>query len=107
MNLNDNPTIEQLQQIIALAESAAGRHCLWVDTLGVVHLDLIPTDMTPSSFEYGKPQMRIRFETFSKELNNCGSIAAKNLKYINRLLSDLTSNWDKVKHAPPGNVLYL
>jgi len=40
MNMNNNPTSEQLKELIASVDDNAGDHCLWIDNDGNVHLDL-------------------------------------------------------------------
>lgn len=38
MNMNSNPTADELHDIIAAADDNAGDHMAWVDTAGEVHL---------------------------------------------------------------------
>jgi hypothetical protein len=82
MNINNNPTLEQVRSLFASADDDAGHHCLWIDTDGEVHLDTIPEHLTPNGFEDSQPAMAVRFETFGQGNGYVGSQAAKDDRFI-------------------------
>lgn len=91
MNINTIPTLSQLKTLFASADDEAGHHVLWVGADGAVHLDALPDDVNPVSFEESKPSMRARFETFAQGSGYVGPEAAEDDAWMNRLLRKLSS----------------
>ena len=93
MNLEDQPTLEQLQAIIAAADDVAGHHVLWVDTRGSVHLSLLPEGLGPIGFEESNKSMCLRYETCDPGNGYVGIEAANDLELMERLYSSLLREW--------------
>jgi hypothetical protein len=103
MNMNNNPTVDQLRALFALADDEAGHHCLWIDIAGGVHIDVIPEHLTPNGFEDSQPLMAVRFETFGHGNGYVGPDAAGDEKFISDTLNDLARVWP---HRQAGRVIY-
>ena len=50
MNLAQNPTRDELNDLFAACDDNAAHHILWVGHNGEVHLDRLPDDLTPAGF---------------------------------------------------------
>ena len=84
MNMNNNPTSEQLKELIASVDDNAGDHCLWIDNDGNVHLDLATESW---------PNMRMKIATFEQGENYCGQEVSEFILYMKRLMTDLINKW--------------
>lgn len=51
MNLNNNPTIDQLAQLFAVRKDSLDDHLLWVSQTGEVRLDRLPPNTVEDEFE--------------------------------------------------------
>lgn len=103
MNLNSNPTINDLSALIAMFNDNNGNHMLWVDNSGDVHINLL-TGTTSIDFQNATPTMAIRYETFQQGNNYVGLSASKDRDYISRTLNDLITEW---KNYPGYGVVYI
>lgn len=94
MNMNDNPTTEELTGMVARCDDNAGRHMLWVSNDGAVHLDEVPRPLTPVGFirEAGL-DVRFRFETFAATNGYVGQTAANDQRWIAQLFGWLKTHW--------------
>ena len=97
MNLNSNPTIEQLRELIRRCDDSAGHHVLWVKKSGDLELTKIPEDQTPVGFEKAHPDMQIRFETFQAGNEYVGPEAADDDEWIAELFDSLIEKWHQAK----------
>ena len=97
MNMNSNPTIDQLQQIFTACNDKAGHHVLWIERNGEVHLDQLPEALGPVGFEESKFEMQCRFETYSQGAGYVGAEAAKDKDFIESVYDELVRVWPRVK----------
>ena len=100
MNLNNNPTIEQLRELIRQCDDSAGHHVLWVKKSGEVELSSIPQDRMPIEFQEAHPDTQIRFETFLAGNEYVGPEAAEDEEWISELFGRLVKEWSNVKGNP-------
>jgi hypothetical protein len=89
MNLNSNPTIDDLKALFAAANDMDGHHCLWVAASGDVMLDCVPQGLNPVGFEKSQPSMKVRYETFQIGNGYVGPKAAQDDAFMQRLFSSL------------------
>jgi hypothetical protein len=97
MNLDNDPTIEQLQELTAKCDDQSAHHVMWVSESGDVFIDPIPPNGTPISFDESKPELKIRYETSERGNGYVGPAAAEDLAYMQRLLSLLTEKWQRLR----------
>ena len=64
MNMDNNPTVDQLRELIRACKDTAGHHMLWVAKNGDVHVSQIPKKATPMGVQEATPEMQLRLETF-------------------------------------------
>jgi hypothetical protein len=97
MNLNGNPTKEELRRLVSQQDDRRGHHVLWVSDSGEVHLSLVPADLTPVGFQQAHPEMRLRYETFQRGNEYVGPAAAEDDEWISQLFDHLVKQWGKAK----------
>lgn len=105
MNLNNNPTLAQLQALTHQADDQAGHHILWVDQQGDVRLSLLPEELSPNGFEDSQPSMRLRYETSVQGNGYVGPEAAADIQVMTRLVKSLVKEWAGLK--PSGRSQYV
>ena len=100
MNLNTDPTPDQLREMIRQCDDSAGNHVLWVKKMGEVELSAVPVNQTPDGFERNHPEMQIRFETFLAGNEYVGPEAARDDEWIAELFARLVREWSGAKGRP-------
>ncbi len=97
MNLNNNPTVEELRDLLRRCDDQAGHHVLWVAKNGDVHVSRVPKDKKPVGFEEAEPEMQLRYETFEAGNEYVGPDAAEDAAWVEQLFDALVQEWPKVK----------
>lgn len=97
MNLNKNPTIEQLRQLIKQGDDSTGHHVLWVKQTGDVELSSIPVNRSALAFERDHPDMKLRFEPFLAGNEYVGPEAAGDADWMAELFEALVREWQKAR----------
>lgn len=95
MNLNENPTVDQLKTLFAAADDEAGHHILWANKAGDVHLTCLSRDEGPVGFEMGAPSLLLRYGTFSAGSGHVGVGAATDDNFMASLYKSLVREWAK------------
>ncbi|MBA1200219.1 hypothetical protein G7009_00160 [Pseudomonas capeferrum] len=93
MNLNDQPTIDQLAQLFATRKDSLDDHLLWVNHSGQVRLDRVPPHITEAEFEEHMPSMRARFKVYRRGQGYVGKKAAADTEFVGRVLQTLQQQW--------------
>ena len=105
MNLNTNPKIEELRELVKRCDDAAGHHLLWVSRDGDVEVSRIPKTAPPNGLINGHPNMQMCFETFQAGNEYVGPDAADDTEWIAELFDNLVNEWPKAKGKP--NVAHI
>lgn len=93
MNMNNNPTIEELEKLVQVAHDDKANHVLWVDTDGNVELTALPDDLGPVELEANTPEMKMRYETFGQSNGYVGHAAAQDQSFMDRIFKSLCKEW--------------
>ena len=94
MNLNYNPTQEQLRELLLSCDDNSGRHIIRVDRRGEVHITLLSDDETPTSWaKKMENQIQFRYKTRGMGSGYVGPEAAKDAAYVQLLFRDLLQDW--------------
>lgn len=99
MNLNDNPTKDQLASLLAACDDRAGHHALWVDDDGEVRITKLPRIWPPPEVDSDIKQARVRVETFHAGNGYVGPEAAANADWVAELFGWLTRDWAAGKNG--------
>lgn len=105
MNLNNNPTIEQLRDLLKRCDDSAGSHILWVKKTGDVHLSLLSPNQSSITFQQAHPDMQIQVETFLAGNEYVGVEAAADEEWVLELFEKLVTEWSRVRGR--SDVVYI
>ena len=97
MNLENDPTIDELRDLLRNCDDRAGHHVLWVARNGDVHLSRVPKDTTPVGFQDAEPEMQLRYETFQAGNEYVGPDAADDTAWVTELFDALVREWPAAK----------
>ncbi|QKZ04766.1 MULTISPECIES: hypothetical protein [Pseudomonas] len=105
MNLNNQPTIEELAQLFASRKDTLDNHILWVCESGEVHIDGMARHAGEAEFEQSKPTMRARLRTYRRGQGYIGRKAAADREFIGRVLHTLEDQWPEARQAQQVKVI--
>lgn len=98
MNLNNNPTKEQLAELLRPCDDRAAHHVLWVDRGGEVHVTPVPEETGPDDFRREHPDVQLR--PFIPEHDYVGPGAARDTLWVEDLYIALLDEWPKAHGKP-------
>lgn len=97
MNLNANPTVNQLRRLIGQFDDTAHHHLLWVKTNGEVAITPLSKKAMPDDATIEFPDMKLKCETFLAGNEYVGPDAAANDEWMHELFDMLTQKWAEAK----------
>jgi hypothetical protein len=89
MNMNNNPTVEELAAMMAIQDDNAHSHRMWVSHDGEVHISKVPEDE-----DYIRANAKFRYETLDAGNDYVGPNAASDLEYVQSELNHLKRDWE-------------
>ena len=105
MNLNQNPTVEELRALLATGDDWAGHHVLWVNRTGEVMLTRLPKGWPPAPL--AADDVRVRCETFPLSYGYVGAEVAGDEVWLAGLLRVLLWGWSKSAESEEPFVIDL
>lgn len=101
MNLNNNPTKEELQVLLGACDDGAGIHMLWVEHLGEVQVTLLLTETDVEWIkEVDDEKVQFHYESYGKNEGGVGKFAAADELYIFTLFEKLLKDWKDQTRGP-------
>jgi hypothetical protein len=100
MNLNNNPTKQQLRDLTARMDDRAGSHVIWVTKQGEVVVTCVPFGSSLDEFVQAHPEMQMYYETFEVGMGYMGEEAAADDEWIDELFDNLLTEWAKARAQP-------
>jgi hypothetical protein len=96
MNLNRNPTKEELQTLLAACDDGEGIHVLWVERMGEVQITLLLTE-TDVEWIKGVDDEKVQFhyKSYAKNDGFVGKAASVDDMYIVTLFEKLLRDWQE------------
>lgn len=98
MNMNNNPTVDELTAMFSACNDNDGHHVLWVSKNGDVTLSLLSKDQGPNQFEEATLDMQFRYETFDCGNGYVGKEAASDSRFMQRIFESLVENWPSLRN---------
>jgi len=99
MNLNEQPTIQELAKLFAARKDSLDSHILWVCDAGDVHIDSLSPCTTESEFEERQPGMRARMKMYRRGQGYVGKKAAADTQFVARVLETLQQEWPALRES--------
>jgi hypothetical protein len=91
MNMNHNPTPEQLAALLGACDDTADHHVLWAAKDGEVRVTPLG-DQTPAAFGE-RPDLQFRYETYGAGNGYVGPAVAADEKQVKKLFDELARDW--------------
>ena len=95
MNLNNNPTKQELSALFAQCDDEAGHHILWVSNSGNVKIDLLVNTIPAKWAKDHENLYKFRLETWVQGNGYTGQDASRNANWIDRIYESITEHWAK------------
>jgi hypothetical protein len=105
MNLNNQPTTEQLAHLFASRKDSLDSHILWVCESGEVRIDCLEAVTAEREFEQRHPSMRARFKMYRRGQGYVGKKAAADKDYVSRVLQTLKHEWNTTQGTAVVHVI--
>ncbi len=96
MNLNANPTPDELRTLLRSLNDSASHHVLWVSKFGDVHVAPVSAPQPDADM----PDAQLRFETFLSGNEYVGPDAAADDEWVAELFDRLNREWQSAKGRP-------
>ena len=100
MNLNNQPTINELAELFAGRKDTLDDHIVWINEAGEVRVDPLTHCAEETEFEKQHPQMRARLKMYRRGQGYVGKKAAADTHFMEKILHNLTLTWEKAKEEP-------
>jgi len=93
MNLNYNPTLDQLIQLVGSVDDTQDSHILYVTKTGEVYLSVFRSD-TAAGFEYANEDtLQFVLDTFMIAKGYMGWQATQDPEWMDEIFSELNEHW--------------
>jgi hypothetical protein len=94
MNLNEQPTVDQLAGLLATGKDTLDDHILWVCEHGDVHIDALANDADGEEFERRHPNLRARMPVYRRGKGYVGKKAAADRQFVSNVFQTLNREWN-------------
>jgi hypothetical protein len=99
MNMNNNPTKEELQALLRACDDTAGGHILWVSRSGEVQIILLTRETAAKWAGRMGNEIQFRYETYGSGNDYVGENAANDDRYVSSLFKKLLTDWQEDKRG--------
>lgn len=104
MNINTQPTIDELARLFAMRKDTLDNHIVWIADSGEVHLDAMSPYTQESEFRDAHPHMRLALKMFRRGQGYVGKKAAADRTFMENTLQALKSEWQKARRQAHSQV---
>ena len=100
MNLNNQPTVNELARLFAAQKDTLNDHILWISKAGDVCLERVTSCKEETEFEKDRPHMRAHLKMYRRGQGYVGKKAAADKDFMSQVLQTLTLTWEKAQTEP-------
>jgi hypothetical protein len=93
MNLNYNPTLNQLIQLMGSVDDSADSHILYVAKTGEVHLSVFRSDTAAGAGYANEDTLQFVLDTFMIGEGYTGPQAIQDPEWMDEVFSELNEHW--------------
>ena len=105
MNLNNQPTIDQLARMIAAHKDTHDSHILWVAESGQVHIDCLSPHAGEEEFDRSHQNLLARLKMYRRGHGYVGKKAAADKDFIGQVLETLKTEWQALQNKSEVRVI--
>ncbi|CRM10280.1 MULTISPECIES: hypothetical protein [Pseudomonas] len=97
MNLNNQPTIDELAEMFAAQKDKLDDHILWVGKSGEVKIDCLAPHTEEAEFDRNHRELAARLKMYRRGQGYVGKKAAADRNFIEQVFDTLNSAWASFK----------
>lgn len=105
MNLNNQPTIEELARMFAEQKDSHDSHILWISKSGQVHIDCLSPHAHEAEFDQNNQNLLARLKMYRRGQGYVGKKAAADKDFIGNVLQTLKQAWDSMQNKNEVRVI--
>ncbi|WP_065260981.1 hypothetical protein [Pseudomonas bananamidigenes] len=105
MNLNNQPTIEELARMFAAKKDSHDSHILWISKSGQVHIDCLSPHAGEEEFDRNNQNLLARLKMYRRGQGYVGKKAAADKDFIGNVLQTLKQAWDSTQNKNEVRVI--
>ena len=105
MNLNNQPTIEELARMFAAQKDSHDSHILWISKSGQVHIDCLSPHAHEEEFDKNNQDLLARLKMYRRGQGYVGKKAAADRDFIGRVLDTLKNEWQSLQNKSEVRVI--
>jgi hypothetical protein len=95
MNLNSNPTLQELRELIARCDDNEGDHLIWVGWDGSVNIQVLTQDLYDDRWiEQNEKRMKFKLGILIKSKDHVGLNASLDNDWMHSIFDTLLLNWN-------------
>lgn len=97
MNLNNQPTIDELAHLFAKQKDSLDSHILWIAKSGQVHIDCLSPHAHEQEFDESQQDLAARLKMYRRGQGYVGKKAAADRNFIEQVFHTLNTEWQNLK----------
>ncbi|MCF5141748.1 hypothetical protein FEM54_31490 [Pseudomonas edaphica] len=97
MNLNNQPTIDELAEMFAAQKDKLDDHILWVGKSGEVKIDCLAPHTEEAEFDRTHRELAARLKMYRRGQGYVGKKAAADRNFIEQVFDTLNNAWASFK----------
>ncbi|MEB0045922.1 MULTISPECIES: hypothetical protein [unclassified Pseudomonas] len=105
MNLNNQPTIDELARMFAAQKDSQDSHILWISKSGQVHIDCLSPHAHEEEFDKNNHNLLARLKMYRRGQGYVGKKAAADKDFIGRVLQTLKHAWASMQNQNEVRVI--
>ena len=98
MNLNNQPTIDELARMFAAKKDSHDSHILWISKCGQVHIDPLSPHAHEAEFDQNNQNLLARLKMYRRGQGYVGKKAAADKDFIASVLQTLKQAWNSMQN---------
>lgn len=105
MNLNNQPTIDELSHLFAKQKDSLDSHILWIAKSGQVHIDCLSPHAHEQEFDQSQHDLAARLKMYRRGQGYVGKKAAADKDFIGQVLETLKAEWQALQNKSEVRVI--
>ena len=105
MNLNNQPTIDELAEMFAAQKDTLDDHILWVGKSGEVQIDCLAPHTKEAEFDRNNRELAARLKMYRRGQGYVGKKAAADRGFIEQVFDTLNNAWVSFKDSSQVKVV--
>lgn len=97
MNLNNQPTIDELAEMFAAQKDTLDDHILWIGKSGEVQLDCLEPNTEEAEFDRNHRELAARLKVYRRGQGYVGKKAAADRNFIEQVFHTLNTEWQNLR----------